>query len=115
MVTMMQSTSFVPMHFCTSIRHTSGENVSAIFNLGVDKMKSAGEFQSARELTTEELGFVSGGLGINAGLGVGVTDLLGISATAATAVNVNVGGPLGNLLGGKGLVGGLLGGLLGGL
>jgi hypothetical protein len=115
LVTMMQSTSHLPRHSCSSIRHTSDENVSVIFNFGADEMKSVSEFQSARELTIEELGLVSGGLGVNAGLGVGVTDLLGISATAATAVNVNVGGPLGNLLGGKGLVGGLLGGLLGGL
>jgi hypothetical protein len=77
-------------------------------------MKSECQFHTARELTSEELGLVGGGIGVSAGVGAAVTDLLGISAAAETKLGVDVGGPLGNLLAGNGLLGGLLGGVLGG-
>ncbi len=77
-------------------------------------MNSVDQSPSTRELTSEELDLVSGGLTVGAGLGVAVTDLLGVSAGVTTQAGVNVGGPLGGLLSGAGL-NNLLGGLLGGL
>lgn len=113
-VTIMQSTSHVSAHLTFAILTPVRRECGGSFQEGASRMKSECKFHTARELTTEELEIVGGGVGVSAGLGAAVTDLLGVSAAVETKLGVNVGGPLGNLLAGNGLLGGLVGGVLGG-